>query len=212
MNVEDVESRKAEKDPLEEMFDRQKELMIKYHDIEKKNGVGSGAILPDKFDIDDPRCQYVCKDFAWRITEELAECMDAPRDHEAHRFEEAADALHFILELLIMNGIGAEDFPIYKTGDDRLKSLYKSSPALPTIQYGFTILIIELGMAMNCLKNKPWKQAQMETDVEKFHGQLMRVLILWASFAEAIGMTYEKAYDYYFKKSEVNKFRQRSQY
>jgi hypothetical protein len=212
MNVEDVESRKSEKDPLEEMFDRQRELMIKYHDIEKKNGVGSGAILPEKFDIDDPRCQYICKDFAWRITEELAECMEAPRSYEKHRFEEAADALHFILELLIMNGIGAEDFPIYQTGDDRLKSLYKYSPGLPTIQYGFMILIIELGMAMNCLKNKPWKQTQMETDVAKFHEQLKRVLVLWTSFAEAIGMTYEKAYDYYFKKSEVNKFRQRSQY
>ncbi len=204
MNVDDVRKRMPGKNPLKEMFERQKELMTKYHEIEKKNRVGSGAILPDRFDIDDPRCQYICKDFAWRITEELTECMDAPSDHQEHIWEEAADALHFLLELYLMVGLNEDSFPSLDDLFDQEIRVYRDRV--------FIRFIVTLGLAMNCLKNKPWKQTQVETDAPRFLGLLKTLLSLWAQFAMSLQMISEDAYDYYFKKSEVNRFRQRSRY
>lgn len=230
MNVDDVRSVESDGDMLASMFKRQRELMIKYHDIEKRNGVGSGAILPDVFNIDDPRCQYICKDFAWRVTEELVEAMDADPTHQAHVWEEAADALHFLLELLIMNGIDDEKFlselkqiEPYATRikfhhdlgyrmEDHLSSIYDAiTSAMDPIRDAWAV-VRELGRAMNCLKNKPWKQTHMETDVLKYQRHLIMSLVRWIAFARSLKMTAMNIYDLYFRKSEVNKFRIKSSY
>src|SRR4030042_1821458 len=78
MNVEDCTAPPVTGDRLEMIFARQKELFQKYHPIEKANGIGHGA-MTSLFDIDDPRCQYLCKDFSWRVAEEMAESTEVIR-------------------------------------------------------------------------------------------------------------------------------------
>jgi len=122
---------------LEAIFERQKELIEKYHPIEKKNGLLITEDMP--VNLNDAKGQQRLKDFAWRVTEEIGE-------------------------------------------------------------------------AMNCLKNKPWKQTQMETDVEHYYEELVDAFHFFVELCIISGLTAKDLCDIYFKKSEVNKFRQRSGY
>ena len=70
----------------------------------------------------------------------------------------------------------------------------------------------ELGEAMNCLKNKPWKQTEMVTDEEHFLEELIDGFHFYIELLILCGFTPETLFRTYFAKSEVNKFRQRSQY
>jgi hypothetical protein len=70
----------------------------------------------------------------------------------------------------------------------------------------------ELGEAMNCLKNKPWKQTQMETDVTHYIEEVIDAFHFFIELCILSGMDAEDLYRMYFKKSEVNLFRQRSKY
>ena len=64
----------------------------------------------------------------------------------------------------------------------------------------------------NCLKNKKWKKTQVLTDIKSFD-KCVRVF-----FNSVLQMLIDEnlseldIYNLYFKKSEVNKFRQKSNY
>jgi hypothetical protein len=76
-------------------------------------------------------------------------------------------------------------------------------------------IIEELMEAANTLKNKPWKQTQVITDQDHFDEELMDA---WHFFLRLLLIRFgpddaaEATYKLYFKKSEVNKFRQESNY
>jgi hypothetical protein len=70
----------------------------------------------------------------------------------------------------------------------------------------------ELGEAMNCLKNKPWKQTQMLTDVKHYYEELADAFHFFVELCILSGLNARDLYELYFRKSEVNKFRQRSNY
>ena len=71
----------------------------------------------------------------------------------------------------------------------------------------------EIGEAMNCLKNKPWKNSQMVTDKEHYIEEIADAMHFFVELCIASGLdTAEKIYIAYAKKQEVNKFRQRSNY
>ena len=72
--------------------------------------------------------------------------------------------------------------------------------------------IENLGMMCNCLKNKPWKQSMMKTDQEAFYDRLAEVWVLYITILVFSGMTAQDIADIYLKKSQVNQFRQRSNY
>ena len=63
------------KESLKAIFERQRELMEKYHDIELKSGLLQTEDCP--VNLDDKRGQARIKDFSWRITEEVGEALDA---------------------------------------------------------------------------------------------------------------------------------------
>jgi hypothetical protein len=88
-------------DRLHHIFKRQRELMVKYEKIEKRNGLLQTDLIP--VDLHCKNGQARLKDFAWRFTEELTEAGDA--EGILHRQEELADALHFLIELCILVGI-----------------------------------------------------------------------------------------------------------
>ena len=207
MNVNDIDEVKEVKNKLAFIFNKQKELMGKYHDIEIKNGIGYYLVKDIPFDINNKKWQYLIKDFAWRVTEEMAECLECDLTNNLiHAQEEASDALHFLIELMINVGIDHKYFGRSDPWAWYFKNSIGSSGAALN-------LIIDLGLAMNCLKQKPWKQTHFETDIEKFRYHLTRVFGWWVAFVSTeLSMTSDEAFQMYFKKSEVNKFRQRSNY
>ncbi len=70
----------------------------------------------------------------------------------------------------------------------------------------------ELGEAMNCLKNKPWKQTMMETDVQHYREEIADAFHFFIELCILSDISSNELFMMYFLKSEVNKFRQDSKY
>lgn len=202
MNINDVAAPiDRPEDLLSAIFDRQHELMVKYHHIEEKNGLLQTPDFP--VDLHDKFGQARLKDFAWRMTEEFTEATDGLKvdGDPGHYFEELIDGLHFMIELFLIAGYRPEG------------TLHEWFVNVPQNENARVYDVIErIGCAMNCLKNKPWKTSHMLTDSSKFMAYLEEA---WSKFIIMMiseGLTPEDVYDLYFRKSEVNKFRQRSNY
>ena len=75
MNITHATEEAIQGNLLKQIFDRQKELMDKYHYIEERSGLLQTADCP--VNLDDRRGQARIKDFSWRVTEELGEALDA---------------------------------------------------------------------------------------------------------------------------------------
>ena len=72
--------------------------------------------------------------------------------------------------------------------------------------------ITEIVEATECLKNKPWKQTHMHTDVEHMKEEIADALHFFIELCLLCGMSAEDLYSYYLKKNGVNGFRIRSNY
>lgn len=195
-------------DVLRAIFARQRELMAKYKEIEQ---------LPSApVSLHHAHGQRVIKDFAWRTVEELTESYEAWDKHgdrtiaETHALEELADAVHFLVELLIFAGVSEEAcitkvdrYP--ETVPDRFSQTRWSVEVYWQVTY-------KLGVAMNFLRNKAWKRSQVPTDEGRFRASILvafeALVRLWAT----LGCDQTVLFNFYFRKSEVNKFRQRSNY
>lgn len=210
-------------DKLDAIFERQKELMKKYHTIEAASGLLQTYDVP--VDLDDAKGQARIKDFAWRCTEELMEAMDAYQQ-KTHFEEEIADAFHFLVELSILAGLSAKDIipHLLRPGTlvcyegenipDSLDLLFTSHTHWKTMTTKQMVLkfLVSLGMTCHLLKNKPWVQTQRLTDREEFKKRLIKTFQGFIGICLVAKINAESLYNLYFKKSEVNKFRQRSQY
>lgn len=229
MNVDDaVPTADYPADKLADIVAKQTELMHKYHGIEKANGLLQTDAIP--VDLHDRHGQARLKDFAWRVTEEIAEATEAMEIHAdipQHALEELGDALHFLIELDLLAGIDFDaDIVGTKTSECGLDELYRSLPrlddplALGSIPDKVGLMIVRdnawntiesLGKAMNCLKQKPWKQTHLLTDVGKFKKHLVAAnhafFLLCFTLMDAKGL-----YDVYCRKKQVNDFRIRSNY
>jgi hypothetical protein len=211
VNIHDFGPQETAGDKLSQIFERQTELMEKYHVIEAANGFWiAGSSIAD---LNNAKFQYRLKDFAWRIIEELGEALEAlGKGQDVHTNEEIADALHFLVELSIMVGykpsVVLETLYILWEPEGTAFMVRKYS----CIAYRVGVVVEKLGVTMNCLKNKPWKQTHMLTDQDYFMENMTKV---WGAFIQlciTAKITENELYDLYFRKSEVNKFRQRSEY
>lgn len=232
MNVNDVQSVQIQGDRLIAMFDRQLELMDKYKEIEK---------MPDwPLNLHSAEHQKILKDFAWRITEELGEAMtviseevpDEPTEEQcdqiwSHFTEEVADALHFLIELCRLSGLDPQTFAIpaqgnltvngdmltyvYNLAGFTLQEIQKCHPDINPAECAW-IVVNKLADAMNCLKNKPWKQTQIFTDVDQYKERIQMTFSAFLMFCINSSISDDLLTDVYFRKSEVNRFRQRSNY
>ena len=218
MNINHAVEEKIEGDLLKAIFDRQKSLMGKYHDIELKSGLLQTEDCP--VNLDDKRGQARIKDFSWRVTEELGEALDA-RTNKDHYQEELIDGLHFLTELTILAGkdyntILPINTPAYD--EDHLRDLVENANEVisrklnDTLDFWVSRFIEQLVMMCNCLKNKPWKQSMMKTDREAFYNRLTNVWVCYITILVVSGMNAEDIANVYLKKSQVNKFRIRSAY
>jgi hypothetical protein len=73
-------------------------------------------------------------------------------------------------------------------------------------------VVEELSEATNCLKNKPWKQDAVLTDRDHFYEEIADAFHFFVEFCITAGLSASDLFKLYFRKSEVNKFRQRSGY
>ena len=217
MNINHATVEEVTGDKLQAIFTRQKSLMDKYHDIELKSGLLQTEDCP--VNLDDKRGQARIKDFSWRVTEELGEALDAKATKD-HYQEELIDGLHFLTELTILAGkdyhnILPEGTALYH--NDRLEDLVENARECifrngDNLNYWVSKFIENLGMMCNCLKNKPWKQSMMKTDQNAFYGRLAEVWVLYITLLVVSGMDADSIATTYLKKSQVNQFRQRSNY
>lgn len=211
MNITHAVKEEVIGDRLEAIFNRQKELMEKYHDIEKRSGLMQTEDCP--VNLDDKCGQARIKDFAWRIMEEVGEALDAFRKNDwMHYKEEMIDGLHFLTEMTILSGYGPKDVIWDNLEDDTLNTLYEQNLGnVNSFEEIISFLVMDLGMMCNCLKNKPWKQTNMITDKEEFCNKLR---LVWNDYFCILSKHYlqDEIVDIYLKKSQVNKFRQRSNY
>lgn len=217
MNIKDIQdSTPVPEDMLSDIFAKQRQLMEKYHKIEKDNGLLICEEVP--VNLHDSKGQQRLKDFFWRVTEEIAEALEAldNNDHD-HFQEELADALHFLVEACILAG-GLQYDKGVGPGEDTLKLMFNRYSMYPGY-YGYGYIykcameaIRDLGLAANCLKNKPWKQTHIATDTVRFHRCLSKAFQSFIELFKVSGFTAESLYDIYFKKNKVNQFRQRSGY
>ena len=210
MNITHAKKEKTNKESLRAIFDRQKELMEKYHDIEFKSGLMQTEDCP--VNLDDKRGQARIKDFAWRITEEIGEALDAIENESGesallHFHEELVDGLHFLTEMTILTGY---DLPKYTTLKDLIEEgSYRDCYSLNDLVSDH---VMYLGMMCNCLKNKPWKQSMMKTNKENFYKHLKLVWSNYIAILTSQDLTEEEITDLYLRKSQVNQFRVRSNY
>lgn len=222
MNITHAVEEEIHGDKLKAIFDRQKELMEKYHDIELRSGLLQTEDCP--VNLDDKRGQARIKDFSWRVTEEVGEALDAYYQKDmVHFAEELIDGLHFLTELTILSGYNYKDivcdFATYYDNDnvDCLELLFsygeelRKSKGEVRINQDVTEFVMQLGMMCNCLKNKPWKQTNMVTDKDNFFDHLICVWLCYFSLLSNI-LNPDEIAQTYLKKSQVNKFRQRSNY
>lgn len=217
MNINHATVEEFTGDKLQAIFTRQKSLMDKYHDIELRSGLLQTEDCP--VNLDDKRGQARIKDFSWRVTEELGEALDAKATKD-HYQEELIDGLHFLTELTILAGkdyhnLLPEGTALYSK--DRLEDLVENAKECisqngDNLNYWVSKFIENLGMMCNCLKNKPWKQSMMKTDRNAFYGRLAEVWVLYITLLVVSGMDADSIVTTYLKKSQVNQFRQRSNY
>lgn len=207
MNVNHVKDEEVKELPEYEVptvlmgiFERQRELHKKYRHIEVKNKLGLGLVFGIKYSVDNPNWQYLIKDFAWRVTEELTEAMEAEFcGNKVHEIEELIDALHFYTELLIICEYNHIDVLVHSLG-----IVNPNSP--------IDMIIYQLGLACNLLKNKPWKNTHLVTDQKRFKDHLIQGYKKLLVYILGEVDTYENLYKMYYKKSLVNKFRISSNY
>ena len=210
MNITHAKKEKTNKESLRAIFDRQKELMEKYHDIEFKSGLMQTEDCP--VNLDDKRGQARIKDFSWRITEEIGEALDAIENESGesallHFHEELVDGLHFLTEMTILT---CYDLPEYTTLKDLIEEgSYRDCYTLNDLVSDH---VMYLGMMCNCLKNKPWKQSMMKTNKENFYKHLKLVWSNYVAILTSQDLTEEEITDLYLRKSQVNQFRVRSNY
>lgn len=223
MNVNDMQADEGTVPcKLTAIFEKQRALMEKYEAIEEANGLLQTKDIP--VDIHSRQGQSRLKDFAWRITEELGEATAAVEDHPentVHFQEEIMDALHFLVEMLILADIGPLDITGCVPGHQEFDALdficedIRTHNAVGLIgeptEAAYNVVHC-LARAMNCLKNKPWKTTHMLTDVIKFNGHLSDTFFQMIIFCNYAGMNSQDIYEMYTKKNKVNQFRQQSQY
>ena len=231
MNIDKVEVEIETPDTwlkfFEAVFKRQDELRKRYDGIEAKNGV----IIPkEPWHIDDRFVQFRIKDMFWRFTEEIMEAFEnidsvaiSPLKcihHWLHKweedpnirhfFEELADALHFITEASLLANLEPKDIiKMTIPNTARVGITTNNKDALSIAAFNS---IYMLGLAANCLKQKPWKQTHMPTDQAKFNSYLVKAWVEFFRLFGMLGCDIGFIFQVYFKKSIVNTWRQNTKY
>lgn len=228
MNIEDVKTdviptNFSEMDMLDYIFARQHSLAEKFMKIEVANGLRHTTDLP--VNLHDRYGQAQLKDFFWRTTEELIEADDAIKEHPEspnHALEEIADAMHFLVETYLLVDIKPRDLLYrppyeYPLRRDKLARMcthhaLRGFIGHDSVEYLIYEVIHSIGSASNCLKQRPWKVSHQLVDVPKFRSLLIPAFYQLIEILCFFGLKAEDIFRVYWLKSEINKFRIRTNY
>jgi len=206
MNLKDIyefesEEKISYENILKQIFERQKELLIKYREIEK---------LPITVDINNPAHQKLLKEFTFRGVEELAEAYEAHKENNTEHFlEEISDAIHFFTEVLLMVGLDENHLDINLEEFDSTESTELN---LDNLEIRFWHISYQFGISCNRLKSKPWKQDQVVADVDEYKKQLLYSYKIFLRNLMHMGFGSRQILEIYIMKNKVNQFRLRSKY
>ena len=167
---------------LESIFQRQKELAERFHRIETSN-LGLTHSIP--IDLDSFHGQAVMRLFVTYFVEEMwefnkAETADSQR-------EELADALHFLVELMLMGGVtplALNTMPVLR---------------LPEYVSGSSV-----GILLHALRNRPWKLYVGQANLGNIRYALCMVYREFLNLVEEAGVEEKDLIDAYFDKVKVN--------
>ena len=187
------------------IFDHQRTVMQKFHAIEEANGFPRGLI---HLSLEDPIDQSRIREQAWNAIEELGEVLDTPEG----RFEELADVMHFLVELMVLADCGPERLVIIRPmPKDALDYLYEeaerawppgfANPDDDVIKLSF---VFSLARAIHELKNKPWKQTRRPTDLARFYLLLRVALVDFFAICLSQGLSAHELFEYYVRKNQAN--------
>jgi hypothetical protein len=106
---------------------------------------------------------------------------------------------------------------------DLLEAIFAKFPLIPSSSTGGKLNLIplhlltwraveKLGVAMNCLKNKPWKTTHMATDKANFLFEVIQFNHALFALLSNVGFTPKTLTQIYLNKAAVNSFRIRSAY
>jgi hypothetical protein len=220
-NIEDIDP----KEYLPLMLERQQELWEKYKDIELDLPQDLGL------DVNLYATQVIVKDFLWRITEEIAEALECEEfsnltegevkeHHSVHLIEELSDAMHFMLELMLIADVEPSTWLL----EDAFTKSKVQTPVISENEvtaYEETPLSFKaaclrtftwLGLSGNTLKNRPWKQTAVETDILLFDENIRKAFNSLVGCFDAAKVTPKGLFMSYMAKSEINKVRQAEKY
>lgn len=194
------------RDRLSVIMRHQATLMGKFRHIEEQNGFNfhGDVELGVPQNINAYGTQHELRRLAWCIQEELCEAASAmdsgtASDSKLEIQKELIDALHFICEFLLTLGYWPSDLP----AEDFRRPEYVPEGLTPNL---FQTMML-LGMTINELKNKPWKQTPRVTDLDKFKDQLARFMRSFIRTCYASGMTDQDIEDVYLGKNSENQER-----
>ena len=194
---------------LKDIFKKQEDLFLRFSKIEMDNGIGYGLMKDKPFHINCRFTQAMLKEQAWRITEEVGECIEAYLEKSiADAREEAIDVLHFVVELCIKSNQIIPDL-YHGCLESHFNSLPRESFS-DEFDYCQRDFILVLAMTMNKLKNKPWKQSHKETNPHDFNKGLFRIYLGSLALCKSLGMDAHDIYAVYMNKAAKNVVRQES--
>jgi len=174
---------------LQRLFDAQHQLALKFAPNEIANGYTPPTSFP--MDLNKRATQDRLRAFAWHIVEEIVEATVCGDDEFP---DELSDILHFTIEICLIAGVPPAQIVQVNEVDMFFDG---SSPALLDV-------IVQVGLALNECKAKPWKLSPRLPQVGVVHYHLAKALCVLLRHIEAAGLSPESIY---FKKAKINEQR-----
>lgn len=203
VNVNSFEAEAKPENILKEIFKKQAELMEKYW------------TKPVWDDIDTLKWAQEIRKYSKYTCEELAEAYEAWWNLD-HVQEELIDALHFLVEKLLIGNLTYEKVFLYAWQEeewiwDRIKSQAEDYSMLDK-EYYFWKAAYWTNIPDNRLRNKEWKNEQIATNRELFYKECSNWFFAFLIALRDLGIDENKLWDLYSRKNQVNHFRINSNY
>lgn len=207
---------------FEEIWSKQKQLMLKFDKIEESHGLLQTVYREGPlFNINNPFAQARARDLAYRTIGELGEATEAFRFEPLEAFDvEMSDVYHFLVELMIFVNMPKDRvFANWCPTEADLTGLFNCAeiavgktvnecvdPEEDTIRYAAYDVVEAIILALNQLKMKPWKANHKgkETDVDVFYDLMSKAHYAFIKMCVVSGIGAEDLFESYFEKSEVN--------
>lgn len=203
VNVNSFEAEAKPQSVLREIFKKQAELMEKYW------------TKPVLEDIDTLKGAQEIRKYSKYTCEELAEAYEA-RWNLDHVQEELIDALHFLVEKLLISNLTFDKILTYSWMDEstmweKIKSNAEDRAMLDK-EFYFWKAAYWTNIPDNRLRNKEWKNEQIATNRELFYKECSTWFFAFLIALFDLWINEDKLWDLYSRKNQVNHFRINSNY